>query len=77
MKKKSFRSSGSGLYSIIVTFLLFTIFAVSAGFQLNKKSILKMQVTKTTLTLRSVWFWLPVFSILIFERGNQPIMQKW
>ena len=39
---------------------LFTIFALSAGFQLRKKSILKMQVTKTTLTL----IWLPVFSLL-------------
>ena len=29
-----------------------------------------MQVTKTTLTLRSGWFWLPVFSILIFESGK-------
>ena len=26
-----------------------------------------MQVTKTTLTFRSGWFWLPVFPILIFE----------
>ena len=32
-----------------------------------EKKILEMQVTKTTLTLRSGWFWLPVFPILIFE----------
>ena len=53
-------------------------FALPAGFKPRKKSILKMQVTKTTLTLkmqvtkttltlRSGWFWLPAFPILIFE----------
>ena len=29
---------------------------------------MEIQVTKTTLTSRSGWFWLPVFLILIFER---------
>ena len=42
-------------------------FCIIGWFPAKKKSILKMQVTKTTLTLRSGWFWLPVFPILIFE----------
>ena len=44
------------------------IFALSAGFQFTKKSILEIQVTKTTLTSRSGWFWLPVFLILIIYK---------
>ena len=60
------------------TQLLFTIFALSAGFLLTKKSILEKQVTRTPLTSKVRGVLVTCFSNIDFSKaGNQQIMQKW
>ena len=43
-------------------------FCIICWFQAHQNSTLEKQVTKTTLTSRSGWFWLPVFPILIISK---------
>ena len=62
----AFKFHGTWYSNLTVSFTYSPFLHFIDWFPALEKSILEIQVAKTTPTSRSEWFWLPAFPILIF-----------